>query len=424
MPSTFTPSLRLELQASGENDASWGDKTNTNFSAVLEPAIAGAAFVQMTDADYILSVGFGASDEARCAAVIVSGNNTAARNVVCPAATKLYVVRNLTSGGFPIVFKTASGTGVTVDNGETVSVLCDGSKVVSAHDPIDRTVTPDKISQTVSHAWRFNGAIGLGRTPVYEVNYSSFALEGVTGSYIPFYVSGVNIGTVNATASGLDIFTLSKPITFTTSGTVRLTIASNGAISTAGALTAGTTLAAAESITAGTTVAAGTTVTAGTGMISKSDGDALLVQDTAGAAKGKVLWTADGWGLTNQAGTLWALRVNTATNNVTAPGNFTCEGTLSGAVLTQTSDETMKTNWRSLPVDIIARVANIGKAGVFDWKIGGDASVGVGAQSLEEFLPQAVHHSYDGRKSVNSGGAAMAILVEVCKELLALRGQR
>lgn len=40
MASTYTTSLNLELQASGENSGTWGTKTNTNIS-LLETAICG-----------------------------------------------------------------------------------------------------------------------------------------------------------------------------------------------------------------------------------------------------------------------------------------------------------------------------------------------------------------------------------------------
>ena len=40
MASTYSTSLRIELQASGENSGTWGTITNNNFSQSLEFAIA------------------------------------------------------------------------------------------------------------------------------------------------------------------------------------------------------------------------------------------------------------------------------------------------------------------------------------------------------------------------------------------------
>jgi hypothetical protein len=55
---------------------------------------------------------------------------SATRNVICPSVSKLYVVRNATTGGQSIVIKTSAGTGITIANGATAIVLCDGTNVI------------------------------------------------------------------------------------------------------------------------------------------------------------------------------------------------------------------------------------------------------------------------------------------------------
>ena len=132
MPSTYSSRLRLELMASGENPGTWGTTTNTNLGTLLESSIAGRAAVSMTDADYTLTANNGSADEARNMILNISGALTATRNVICPTVSKLYFVKNDTTGGQSIVIKTASGSGVTVANGVTVAVFCDGTNVVDA----------------------------------------------------------------------------------------------------------------------------------------------------------------------------------------------------------------------------------------------------------------------------------------------------
>lgn len=101
--------------------------------------------------------------------------------------------------------------------------------------------------------------------------------------------------------------------------------------------------------------------------------------------------------------------------------NATFTGTLSGGTVTQTSDERKKKSWRRLPGDFLARLAGIKKAGLFSWKKGNVPGVGVGAQSLQAILPEAVYADENGALSVDYGAAAMVACVELAREVVALR---
>jgi hypothetical protein len=160
MPSTYSSRLRLELMATGENPGTWGTTTNTNLGTLLESSIAGRAAVSMTDADYTLTANNGSADEARNMILNISGTLTATRNVICPTVSKLYFVRNATTGGQSIVIKTASGSGITVPNGATAAVFCDGTNVVDAANQF-RGV--DGSSTAPSHSFSAEPTLGLYR---------------------------------------------------------------------------------------------------------------------------------------------------------------------------------------------------------------------------------------------------------------------
>lgn len=130
MASTYSPSLRLELMATGDQSGTWGDTTNTNLGTLLEQAITGYLSKAMADANQTLTSLNGASDEARNMVVEVTGALTAARNVIVPTAEKVYLFKNSTTGGFAVTIKTAAGTGVAVAAGQTRWVYCDGTNVV------------------------------------------------------------------------------------------------------------------------------------------------------------------------------------------------------------------------------------------------------------------------------------------------------
>ena len=110
MPSTFSTNLRLEIQATGENRGSWGNKANAAGFSLLEEAIAGNVTVAMTDANKTLTPVNGATDQARPMFIKFTGALTAGRTITIPSVSKLYVMLNSTTGGFPLTITTGSGT--------------------------------------------------------------------------------------------------------------------------------------------------------------------------------------------------------------------------------------------------------------------------------------------------------------------------
>jgi hypothetical protein len=122
MPSTYSPSLRLELIANGEQSGTWGTTTNTNLGTLLEQSIVGVQPITMTNVDYTLSNFNGVSDEARQAVLVVSGTNTAIKSIITPAAKKIYIIRNITTGGFPITIRTSTASSGTAIFTGTISV--------------------------------------------------------------------------------------------------------------------------------------------------------------------------------------------------------------------------------------------------------------------------------------------------------------
>jgi hypothetical protein len=126
MASTFSSSLKLTLIGDGDQSGIWGQTTNTNLGTLVEQAITGVTSIAMSDANYTLSNFNGVTNEARNAVLVVTGANSAVRDVIPPVVKKLYTVVNNTSGGFAIRIIGATGTGVNIPNGAVVPVYCDG----------------------------------------------------------------------------------------------------------------------------------------------------------------------------------------------------------------------------------------------------------------------------------------------------------
>lgn len=151
MASTFSPSLRLELIGDGDQSGIWGQTTNTNLGTLIEQAIAGVVTITMADANYTMTNFNGVSDEARNQVIVLTGTNTAQRNLIAPLVEKTYIIRNGTTGGFAVQVIGSSGTGVVIPNGITTTVYCDGTNFYSA------------LSGTVSN-FTVNGTLGVTGT--------------------------------------------------------------------------------------------------------------------------------------------------------------------------------------------------------------------------------------------------------------------
>jgi hypothetical protein len=136
MPSTYSPDLRIELIATGEQSGTWGTTTNINLGTLIEDAVSGLASVSIVSADQALTAVNGAADQARCAAVNLTTSTGAPFNVYVPPVSKLYVIIN-SSGQTATVYcstvlgnTTAAGTGVAIPTGKSVLLRADGTNVV------------------------------------------------------------------------------------------------------------------------------------------------------------------------------------------------------------------------------------------------------------------------------------------------------
>ena len=138
MASTYSTSLRIELQASGENSGTWGTITNNNFSQSLEFAIAGvvdvscgdASVTTLTNADGPQSQ---ANNQARNAHIRLTGAHGAVRIAQFPATQKVYLITNATtdsgsSGPYAMTCRLgSSGNTISIANGTTRLVSTDGT---------------------------------------------------------------------------------------------------------------------------------------------------------------------------------------------------------------------------------------------------------------------------------------------------------
>jgi len=128
MASTYTSTLNLELQASGENSGTWGTITNNNITKV-ESAIKGYVSVAIASATDALTVADGTTaDEQSNAIIKLTGTLTGNTTMQCEAVENWYIVDNAaTMSTHTLGFKPAGGTATNLVAGSKHILYSDGS---------------------------------------------------------------------------------------------------------------------------------------------------------------------------------------------------------------------------------------------------------------------------------------------------------
>ena len=162
MASTFTNRLGLEKQTDGENPNSWGAILNTNVIDLIDDAIAGYEIVSVSGTGITLTDNNGSSDQSRNASLEFSGTLTANVTITIPSEEKTYFVRENSSGSFAVQMKTASGSALTLSQGQNTFVACDGTSIYQLDIPTSvtsftaNTLTATSITTTILDATDVN----------------------------------------------------------------------------------------------------------------------------------------------------------------------------------------------------------------------------------------------------------------------------
>lgn len=210
MPSTYSPDLRIELIANGEQSGTWGATTNSNLGTLIEDAISGLASVSVTTANQALTALNGAADQARCAAVLLDTTTLANFAVYVPPVPKLYVVIN-NSSYVATVFcstvignTTAAGTGVAIPAGKSVLLRSNGTNIVEQLNHIVGSLS-------VGGTGAFTGAVsgptaspGTNTTQLATTAFVTNAVTTATGSLGTMSTQNANnVNITGGTMSGM-----------------------------------------------------------------------------------------------------------------------------------------------------------------------------------------------------------------------------
>jgi len=130
MANSTSASLKLTVQATGENSGTWGQITNTNL-LILEQAIGGYDTFNITDSARSLTFTNGAVSNGKNEVIKLTGTLEANLTVSIPdSVEKTYTVWDgCDHAGYTLTFKTSSGTGILLCEGHTYQLWSDGTNV-------------------------------------------------------------------------------------------------------------------------------------------------------------------------------------------------------------------------------------------------------------------------------------------------------
>jgi hypothetical protein len=128
MASTYSSTLNLELQASGENSGTWGTITNNNLQKI-ESAVKGYVSVAIASTSDSLTASDGTTGDEQSNAIIkLTGTLTGNTTMQCEAVENWYIVDNATTmGTYTLGFKPAGGTATNLVASSKHILYTDGS---------------------------------------------------------------------------------------------------------------------------------------------------------------------------------------------------------------------------------------------------------------------------------------------------------
>jgi len=201
MASTYTTRIRLEKQEDGANPNSWGTVLNQNVIDLVDDAIAAYTTVSLSAVDVTLTNIDGQADQARSAFIELKGALTDDVNVVIPAKSKSYFIRNKTtrSSAETTKIKTLTGSGATVGVSANGWFICDGVSVHQSNATgldLGTAATANLSDISTQATANVNGAVtGSATVNVDSVSGTIVVGQTVEGVGIP---EGTTVSTVNS----------------------------------------------------------------------------------------------------------------------------------------------------------------------------------------------------------------------------------
>ena len=198
MASTYSSTLNLELQASGENSGTWGTITNNNFTKMESAAKGYVSVAIASTTDSLTATDGTTADEQSNAIIKLTGTLTGNTTMQCEAVENWYIVDNAASmSTYTLGFKPAGGTAAPLVAASKHLLYSDGSTMFDVLDDAGNITANGTLD--VTGAVNFNGGNFIFNESSADVD---FRIES-NGNANAIFVDGGNdrVGIMNASPS-------------------------------------------------------------------------------------------------------------------------------------------------------------------------------------------------------------------------------
>ena len=165
---TYVNNLRLMEITTGDEDGTWGTKTNTNLELIADAFGSGTEAITTNADTHTTTIADGDADEGRAIFLKYTGNLDSNCTITLAPNTinKLWFIENATgdsgaSGPYSIIISQGSGANITIGNGKVAAVYTDGAAgsaaVIDAFADLELSST-----LTVAGASTLTGAVTAG----------------------------------------------------------------------------------------------------------------------------------------------------------------------------------------------------------------------------------------------------------------------
>ena len=123
---TYTTNSGIKKIATGDESGTWGTSTNTNFD-IIDRIAAGVGDITLSGTTHTLTTSDGSASDGQYHVLLLGGSPSGTNTItVAPNdAKRMYFVKN--NSGQSAIFSQGAGANVTVANGASAIIYCDGA---------------------------------------------------------------------------------------------------------------------------------------------------------------------------------------------------------------------------------------------------------------------------------------------------------
>lgn len=176
---TYTTNGGIKKIATGDESGTWGTSTNTNFD-IIDRLAVGVGDITLSGTSHTLTTSDGSASDGQFHVLNLGGSPSGTNTItIAPNdAKRMYVVRN--ASGQTATFSQGSGANVSVSNGKTAMIYCDGAgsgaAVIDISSNFGALMAANNLSDLASAATALTN-LGVTATAA-ELNYNDVTTLG------------------------------------------------------------------------------------------------------------------------------------------------------------------------------------------------------------------------------------------------------